>query len=136
LIVVATGLLVHAGRVLIQKRMPEGAWAGLWEFPGGRIEPGESPEQAVVREFMEETGLVVRVAEPLGLVRHGCAAYRVELHCFRLALAGRPRDPVLTAATAHLWAGQDDLDRLRFPAGHRKLMDRLAGEEAWRGIVG
>jgi A/G-specific adenine glycosylase len=122
--------------VLIQKRLPEGPWAGLWEFPGGRVEPGETPEQAVVREFMEETGLAVRVEQPLGRLMDCCATYRVELFCFRLALAGPCATPHLTAATEHLWAGPADLARLRFPAGHRKLMDRLAGEEAWQGIVG
>ena len=49
---VATGVLVQAGRIFIQKRLPKGAWANLWEFPGGRIEPGETPDAAVTREFM------------------------------------------------------------------------------------
>lgn len=48
------GVLSSHDRVFVQKRLPQGAWGGLWEFPGGRVEPGETPEQAVVREFAEE----------------------------------------------------------------------------------
>ena len=81
---VVTGVLSSHGRIFVQKRLPRGAWGGLWEFPGGRVEPGETPEQAVVREFAEETGLAVRVTAPLGVIRHGYTTYRVRLHCFAL----------------------------------------------------
>lgn len=81
---VVTGVLSSHGRIFVQKRLPQGAWGGLWEFPGGRVEPGETPEQAVVREFAEETGLAVRVTAPLGVIRHGYTTYRVRLHCFAL----------------------------------------------------
>jgi A/G-specific adenine glycosylase len=125
---VCTGVLAHAGRIFVQKRPTPGVWAGLWEFPGGRVEPGETPEAAVVREFREETEFAVRVAEPLGLVRHGYTTYRVALHCFLLQLAnGRP-EPVLHAADAYRWADAADLSSLAFPAGHRKLLDRMAAE--------
>ncbi len=128
---VCTGVLAHAGRIFVQKRPTPGVWAGLWEFPGGRIEPGEAPEAAVVREFREETEFAVAVAEPLGLVRHGYTTYSVALHCFLLALdngAGGKSEPVLHAADTFLWADAGDLARLTFPAGHRKLLDRMAAE--------
>ncbi len=57
MLVVACALVDQDGRVLIAKR-PEGkAHAGLWEFPGGKVEPGETPEQALVRELREEMGV-------------------------------------------------------------------------------
>ena len=83
---VVTGVLSSHGRVFVQKRLPQGAWGGLWEFPGGRGEPGETPDQAGVREFAEETGFAVRVTAPLGIIRHGYTTYRVRLHCFALEL--------------------------------------------------
>ena len=73
--VVAVALVDADGRVLLQKRPQGKAMAGLWEFPGGKLEPGESPETALVRELREELGIDVEAAclapaafasEPLG----------------------------------------------------------------------
>ncbi|MBP2276846.1 8-oxo-dGTP diphosphatase [Sphingomonas sp. PL20] len=59
MLVVAAALVDRAGRVLVQRRPPGKALAGLWEFPGGKVEPGETPEAALVRELEEELGVVV-----------------------------------------------------------------------------
>ena len=122
-----TGVLRRAGRVFGQKRPPSGVWGNLWEFPGGRVEPDESPEQAVVREFMEETAFTVRVAATYGIIRHGYTTYRLTLHCFGLELADAAQSalPQLTAATESRWARPEELDGLAMPAAHRKLADRL-----------
>jgi A/G-specific adenine glycosylase len=130
-LLVATGVLSHAGCVFIQKRLPTGAWGNLWEFPGGRIEDGETPEAAITREYVEETAFDTRVAEKLAVIRHGYTTYRVTLHCFLLRLADRydPASlpaPVLTAAQESLWVRPNELSRFAFPAGHRKLIDSLA----------
>lgn len=57
LLVVAAALVDADGRVLLQKRPPGGSMAGLWEFPGGKVEPDETPEAALVRELEEELGI-------------------------------------------------------------------------------
>ncbi len=62
LFVVAAALVDAAGRVLVQQRPPGKAMAGLWEFPGGKVEPGETPEAALVRELAEELGIAVAEA--------------------------------------------------------------------------
>ena len=59
LLVVAAMIRDRAGRVLLQQRPPGKAHAGLWEFPGGKVEPGESPRESLVRELEEELGLVL-----------------------------------------------------------------------------
>ena len=129
---VVTGVLRHRGRIFVQKRCDKGAWGGLWEFPGGRLEAGETPEQAVVREYAEETAFAVAVRQSYGIIRHGYTTYRVTLHCFGLELddapsheAEQPRPPVLTAASAFRWVPPDELQTLAMPAAHRKLADRL-----------
>lgn len=131
---VVTGVLRHEGRIFVQKRCDRGAWGGLWEFPGGRVEPGEEPRQAVEREHQEETGFAVQVTDTYGIIRHGYTTYRVTLHCFGVALTagtwatdddGLPVPPVLTAASTYRWASPQELQTLAMPAAHRKLADRL-----------
>jgi len=60
ILVVAAALIDPDGRMLIAQRPPDKAMAGLWEFPGGKWEPGETPEQALVRELDEELGISVK----------------------------------------------------------------------------
>jgi 8-oxo-dGTP diphosphatase len=73
LILVAACALVDAdGRILISQRPPGKALAGLWEFPGGKLEPGESPEDALIRELREELGIETKAAclAPLTFASH------------------------------------------------------------------
>jgi len=62
LLVAACGLIDPDGRLLIAQRPPGKAMAGLWEFPGGKVEPNETPEQALIRELTEELGITVTEA--------------------------------------------------------------------------
>lgn len=61
-----SGVLKRRGLVLVAKRVPGGDLGGKWEFPGGKVEPGESPEEALVREFLEELQLDIQVGDFLG----------------------------------------------------------------------
>jgi len=120
----ACGILVHHGRVLIQKRPETGVWPNLWEFPGGELEEGESPLGAVKREFLEETELVILPHAHLASVHHSYTRYRVTLHGFLARLApGSSETPVLHAAQEHRWVTVDELDGFAFPTGHRQLID-------------
>lgn len=81
---VAAALVDGAGRVLVAQR-PAGKWqAGRWEFPGGKIEPGESEEAAMQRELREELGVRVRRARRLGETCHDYLDRRVHLVLWRV----------------------------------------------------
>jgi A/G-specific adenine glycosylase len=129
-ITMATGLIWHQGRVLVQKRRMDDVWGGLWEFPGGVVEAGERPEAAVCREIAEETGLTVEAPQPLGVFRHSYMQYRVTLHAFAVHLVSDPNHLTLTEAETARWATWDEVRALPFPAGHRKLVQALSRKQA------
>jgi len=72
ILVAAVALLNEEGKVLLAKRPPGRPLAGLWEFPGGKVDPGEDPETALIRELMEELGIEIARADlvPLTFVSH------------------------------------------------------------------
>jgi 8-oxo-dGTP diphosphatase len=78
-LVVACALIDSDGRILIARRPPGKTLAGLWEFPGGKVEMDESPEQSLIRELKEELGIVVREAclAPLTFASHGYPAFHL-----------------------------------------------------------
>jgi len=110
---VAGGVILDAqGRVLLVRRANPPA-AGTWSLPGGRIEPGETPEQAVVREILEETALPTRVVAPLGVVEVAGEGMRYAIHEFLLEM----QDPTLPArqgddASEVRWVPIDDLPQV------------------------
>lgn len=131
----ATGVLIHDGRILTQKRRADDVWGNLWEFPGGVVENGETPGQAVVREYLEETGLAVNHPEPIASFKHSFTRYRVTLHAFSVTLLSSPGELVLQDAQEHRWAGWSEIMKLAFPAGHRKLVRHLHNDPAFRAKV-
>ena len=89
---VAAAVVVRAdGTVLLAQRPAGKPYAGYWEFPGGKLEPGESPRDALARELVEELGIVVRRAAPWIVQEHVYPHAHVELHFFRVfAFDGEP----------------------------------------------
>ena len=79
ILVVAAALIDPDGRVLIAQRPPDKAMAGLWEFPGGKWEPGETPEQALIRELDEELGVLVKepCLAPFTFASHAYAGFHL-----------------------------------------------------------
>ena len=126
----ATGILQRTGSILIQKRKTKGVWANLWEFPGGRLEPGETPEMALVREYLEETELAVGNLKKITTVQHSYTIYRVTLHCYFCSLVDTRHEPVLHGAQEYRWIKPKELSNYAFPAGHRKLIRYLQNKMA------
>lgn len=127
----ATAVLVNDGHIFIQQRHDNDIWGGLWEFPGGRLEEGETPIDAVVREYKEETGFAVEVCEKVTTVTHFYTKYKVILHCYTCRLSQPLRLPELRAAQTYHWVEKEQLQRFGFPAGHRKFIDFVLHSQPW-----
>jgi 8-oxo-dGTP diphosphatase len=126
-IVVAAGVVLEAGRVLVAQRKPGAHLAGLWELPGGKVLDGEDPRDALRRELMEELGIVVEVGEILDVTFHRYVeAGRTILILFFLASrrAGSP-DPQPLDVAAFEWAGASALDAGRFPAADLGVLAKV-----------
>jgi len=123
--VVAVALVDVDGRVLVQQRPPGKMMAGLWEFPGGKIEPGETPEAALVRELQEELGITVPIA---CLAPATFASERLgERHLLLLLYIARKWQgtPRPLDATALKWLRPVELHGLDMPPADRPLVGLL-----------
>jgi len=125
----STGILTRNGKILIQKRKPKGVWPNLWEFPGGRLEAGETPEMGLVREYAEETELKIGKLKKITTVQHSYTIYRVTLHCYFCSVVDSRFKPVLHGAQEYRWVMPEELSQYAFPAGHRKLIDHLKSSD-------
>ena len=117
---VAVGLIFHQGRLLILRRSENQMLGGLWEFPGGKLEPGETPAEAVEREVREETGLRVGVGPLVGVIRHAYSHFRITMHAYRCHLA-ESGEPLVATDRPHAWAFAEDLPRYAFPKANHKI---------------
>lgn len=125
LTVVAAALTDAQGRVLVQQRAPGRAMAGLWEFPGGKLEAGETPETALARELAEELGIGV---DPAALVPAAFASERLgDRHLLLLLYTLRDwtGEPRALDASGLRWARPAELRALPMPPADVPLVDAL-----------
>jgi A/G-specific adenine glycosylase len=121
--VVVAGVIWRDGRVLIDRRPAEGLLGGLWEFPGGKVEPGETLDAALRREVREEVDLDVEVGEELAVVRHAYSHFRITLHAFSCRWRGRRARPL--GCDAVKWVRPGSLGRYAFPAANQPILRRI-----------
>lgn len=111
------------GKILIDRRLPQGAMGGLWEFPGGKVEPSETVEDCIKREVKEELGIDIEVGDCLITIDHTYTHLRVTLtvhHC--RYVAGIPQ-PIECAEVR--WVGLDELETFEFPEANTQIIAAL-----------
>jgi mutator protein MutT len=129
---IAIALVEREACYLVGQRPPGVSLAGLWEFPGGKVQAGETPEQAAIRECLEETGLTARVVERYAVVRHDYEHDRVELRFFRCT----PVDSARSPCESFRWVTVAELAELQFPEANRAVLDQIiAAERSSRGLA-
>lgn len=110
-------------KILIQQRPKTGLLAGLWEFPGGKQEPGETIEATVCRELMEELAIEVSVGEKLATVKHAYSHFKITLHAFDCVhTKGRPKAIV---ADTFKWVTPQQLPDFAFPKANHPVIDKI-----------
>jgi 8-oxo-dGTP diphosphatase len=120
---VALAVPLRDGRYLVARRQAGKHLSGSWEFPGGRIEPAESPEVAAHRELAEETGLRDARLEPLVVVVHDYADRPLRFHVF---LARDPQGEVrIDEDREWAWLSPQELQDLEMPPANRAILRAL-----------
>jgi mutator protein MutT len=127
---VAAGLIFRDGKLLITRRSAGGHLAGLWEFPGGKREPGESFEECLHRELREELGIEVQIDFLIQEIIHCYPERPVRLRFFRCRWLRHEPKPILCESLAWITSGQ--LSEYAFPAADSRLLDKLRqSPELW-----
>ena len=128
---VSAGLVFRDGQLLITQRPAGGHLGGLWEFPGGKREPGESFEQTLHRELMEELGIEVEIRELIESITHRYPEKIVQLQFFQCAW--KRHEPCAIGCSALAWIRRHELGDYQFPAADAQLLERLAkSDDLWR----
>jgi 8-oxo-dGTP diphosphatase len=122
-IVVTAAVIERDGAFLVTRRPSGVHLEGYWEFPGGKIEPGESPAEALAREIAEELDTPIAVGRELFTVTHTYPDRIVELHFLACELKGEPR---AVLGQEMRWIAREQLGTMRFPPADEELIRMLA----------
>ncbi|MBO4389114.1 MAG: (deoxy)nucleoside triphosphate pyrophosphohydrolase [Spirochaetales bacterium] len=119
-VIVSGAAIMKGGRLFVAQRPAKGEAGLKWEFPGGKVEPGETPEQAVVREIREELDASITVRSKIAVINYTYTAFHLTMHLFLCTLDGP--DPVIREHLAGRWITADELETLDWaPADYQVL---------------
>jgi 8-oxo-dGTP diphosphatase len=128
---VSAGLVFRDGKLLITQRHANSHLGGLWEFPGGKREAGETFEACLARELVEELGIEVDVGPLVETVEHAYPEKTVLLKFFQCRW--KAHEPQALGCPAFQWVTAEHLSRYSFPAADARLLQRLVeSPELWR----
>jgi 8-oxo-dGTP diphosphatase len=119
---VSCGIILQNGKILCAKRLP-GSWYDLWEFPGGKLEAGESPSQAVIRELYEELSIRVEILLPMPTVFYRYPHLNLRLFPFICRII--ENTPQITVHEEIRWLKPDELDNLPWLAPNWAILSDL-----------
>lgn len=127
-VIVVAAIIRRDSRILITRRFNDVHLPGFWEFPGGKVELGESLPAALEREILEELGVKIRVEDEYFTVAHDYPARTVQLHFFNCStIEGEPQ--AIEVADMR-WVEPDELGQFQFPPADEELIKRLRGNNA------
>lgn len=120
---IAIGVIWHGKHILIGRRPRQLVLGGYWELPGGKLQPGETPEACLRREVREEVGLEVEVGEELIRVHHDYPDFSIDLIAFICQAASADAQPI--ACEEVRWVRPEDLADYTFPPANRAILEAI-----------
>ena len=120
---VVAAVIRRTGKILITQRLDNVHLAGMWEFPGGKVEADESFEGALLREIREELGIEIRVLDEFFTVEHEYPTKSVRLHFFNCTITEGEPEPLAVADLR--WVLPAELDKFEFPPADAELIAKL-----------
>jgi 8-oxo-dGTP diphosphatase len=123
---VVAAVIARNERYLITQRRPTAVLAGLWEFPGGRVEEGETDAEALLREVRERVGVEVTVGANIGRRTHDYDGYSVDLALYQAEIVGTAEPTAVRVADCR-WVASSEFENCSFPAADQATMDLLLG---------
>lgn len=123
---VVAAVIARGDRYLITQRRPQAVLPGLWEFPGGRVEEGETDAQALTREIRERVGVDVEVGACIGRRTHDYDGYSVDLALYQAGISGGAEPTAVRVADCR-WVTSGEFEKYTFPAADQATMDLLLG---------
>jgi len=123
---IVAAVIRDRGRILIDRRPDTGLLANLWEFPGGKVEPGEALTDALIREIREEVGLTIDVGDEIARIRHAYSHFKITMHVFNARRIAGTAKPLACAAVR--WVKPAELANYPFPRANQKLLPKLLAE--------
>ena len=123
---VVAAIILHDNQIFATQR-GYGDFKGGWEFPGGKVEPGESPQEALRREIREELAMEIEVGELFETVEYDYPAFHLSMDCFLCKI--KSGMPVLLEHAAAKWLAKEELDSVAWLPADLGLIERLKTEE-------
>jgi 8-oxo-dGTP diphosphatase len=123
---VVAAVISRSERYLITQRRPSAVLPGLWEFPGGRVEEGETDAEALRREVRERVGVEIEVSACIGRRTHDYVGYSVDLALYQATISDG-REPETVRVADCRWVASNEFEKYRFPAADQATMDLLLG---------
>jgi len=125
-IAVVAAVIEDNGKYLITKRASHAVLPGYWEFPGGKVENGESDETALCRELKERLGVAIEVIKLIGENHHNYVDYKVALRLYDAVIKKGTPSPL--KCHSFEWVYSKDLNKYEFPPADKKNADKLLGK--------
>ena len=122
---VVAAIIIKGGKIFATQR-GYGPWKGWWEFPGGKMEPGETPQEALVREIKEELDAEIQVGDLIETVEWDYPEFHLTMHCFICTLQSESLQ--LNEHEAAAWLTRDTLRSVRWLPADEGLISRLENE--------